>query len=134
MALAAREHKFAFLRFVGLYALTLAAISYFPLSSMVSPEALRSFIAAALMSLLHVLFGYATIEYSYTKKSTTIIKYVLGGMVIRLFLMAGLLLVLLKYYKHDPFSLMMSMLVLYVVNLALEISFLQRKVSLKNNG
>ncbi len=134
MALAAREHRFAFLRFVGAYALALAAVSYFPLSLMVSPEALRSFVAAALLSLLHVLFGYATIEYSSTKKSTTIIKFVLGGMVIRLVLMASLLLVLLKYYEYDPFSLMMSMLVLYVVNLALEIAFLQQKVSLKNNG
>jgi hypothetical protein len=124
----------SFLRAVGVYALVLGAVLTYPLSTLVSSEALGSMVAGGVMSLLHVLTGYVTIEYSYTKKSTTFLKMVLGGMVARLFLMAGVVLVLLKYFLYDAFWLLMTMLVLYGVNLILEIYFLQKKVSIKNNA
>jgi len=86
------------------------------------------------MSLLYILLGYVAVELGYKKKNTTFLKIVLGGMVARLFLMTGVVLVLLTVYQYDAFSLMLSLLVYYAINLALEIYLLQKKVSLKNQS
>ncbi|HEY4492193.1 MAG TPA: hypothetical protein VI958_09335, partial [Acidobacteriota bacterium] len=92
----------------------------------------RSIIAGGLLSLFHLLFGYITVEMGFDKKSTTFLKIVLGGMVVRLFLMAGIVFVMLKFFQFDPLSLMLSLLLYYVMNLVLEIYLLQRKVSIKH--
>lgn len=121
----------AFLRLVGLYAAAIAALIY-PISQVVEGEVVQSAVAGGVMSVLHVLLGYFAVELGYQKKNTTFLKIVLGGMVVRMFLMAGGVLVLLKGYHYDAFSLMFSLLAYYVVNLVLEIYLLQKKVSVKN--
>ncbi len=121
----------AFLRWVVLYAVAIAALIY-PISQVVDEKVVHSAVAGGVMSLLHVLLGYFAVELGYQKKNTTFLKIVLGGMVVRMFLMAGVVLVLLKVYHYDAFSLMLSLLAYYVVNLVLEIYLLQKKVLVKN--
>jgi len=123
-----------FLRWVGLYAVVVAGLIYYPVSGVVDDTELRSIEAGGLMSLLYILIGYVTVELGYKKTNTTFLKIVLGGMVARLFLMTGVVLVLLTVYQYDAFSLMLSLLVYYAINLALEIYLLQKKVSLKNQS
>ena len=118
-----------FLRLVGLYAIVVTALMYYPISTVVDAIALRSIIAGALLALFHLLFGYVTIELGFDKNSTTFLKIVLGGMVVRLFLMAGIVFVMLRFFQFDPLSLMLSLLFYYIMNLVLEIYLLQRKVS-----
>ena len=118
-----------FLRLVGLYAIVVTALMYYPISTVVDAIALRSIIAGALLALFHLLFGYVTIELGFDKNSTTFLKIVLGGMVVRLFLMAGIVFLMLKFFQFDPLSLMLSLLFYYIMNLVLEIYLLQRKVS-----
>lgn len=121
-----------FLRLVGLYAIVVAFLILYPISTVVDAEALRSIVAGGLLSLFHLLFGYITVESGFDKKSTTFLKIVLGGMVVRLFLMAGIVFVMLKSFQFDPLSLMLSLLFYYVMNLVLEIYLLQRKVSVNH--
>ncbi|MGH2567918.1 MAG: hypothetical protein ACRDGA_06225 [Bacteroidota bacterium] len=121
-----------FLRWVGLYAAVIAALLLYPISVLVDEETFRSIAAGGFISIGHILLGYASVEVGYRKKSTTFLKIVLGGMVLRLFLMAGVVLVLLNVYRYDAFSLVFSLLVYYVMNLVLEIYLLQKKVSVKN--
>ncbi|HEY4613612.1 MAG TPA: oligosaccharide flippase family protein [Bacteroidota bacterium] len=121
-----------FLRWVGLYAAVVASLIYYPISELVDDEALRSIVAAGLLSLLYLLLGYVAVEFAYQKKNTTFLKIVLGGMVARLFVMTGVVLVLLAVYAYDAYSLMLSLLAYYVVNLVLEIYLLQKKVAVKN--
>ena len=123
-----------FLRWVGLYAVVVAGLIYYPVSGVVDDTELRSIEAGGLMSLLYILIGYVTVELGYKKTNTTFLKIVLGGMVARLFLMTGVVLVLFTVYQYDAFSLMLSLLVYYAINLALEIYLLQKKVSLKNQS
>jgi len=123
-----------FLRWVGLYAVVVAGLIYYPVSGVVDDTELRSIEAGGLMSLLYILIGYVTVELGYKKNNTMFLKIVLGGMVARLFLMTGVVLVLLTVYQYDAFSLMLSLLVYYAINLALEIYLLQKKVSLKNQS
>ena len=121
-----------FLRLVGLYAIVVTALIYYPISTVVDAVALRSIIAGGVLALFHLLFGYISVELGFDKKSTTFLKIVLGGMVVRLFLMAGIVFVMLKFFLFDPLSLMLSLLFYYMMNLVLEIYLLQRKVTVKH--
>ena len=123
-----------FLKWVGVYAVVVAGLIYYPISDLVDDEALRSIEAGGWMSLFYILFGYIAVELGYTKTNTTFLKIVLGGMVVRLFAMTGIVLVLLGVYQYDAFSLMMSLMAYYVINLVLEIYLLQKKVSVKNQS
>ncbi|MCI0707773.1 MAG: hypothetical protein L0Y80_09865 [Ignavibacteriae bacterium] len=123
-----------FLRWVCVYAVVVAGLIYYPISDLVESEALKSIEAGGLMSLFYILLGYVSIELGNKKKNTTFLKIVLGGMVARLLLMTGMVLVLLMVYKYHAFSLMMSLMVFYAINLVLEIYLLQKKVSVKNQS
>jgi hypothetical protein len=97
-------------------------------------ELIRNGFAADTMSLLNLLLGYVAIEYSFDKSNITFLKIVLGGMGARLFLMAGLVLVLIRYFAFDPLSLTLSLLFFYSLNLVLEIYLLDNKVTVKNQS
>jgi putative flippase GtrA len=121
-----------FLRLVGLYGVAVAVLLYYPISYLVDAESFRSIMAGGMISLVHVLLGYMLVEWGFEKKSTTFLKIVLGGMVLRLLVMTGVVLVLLRVFHYDAFSLMISLLLYYVINLILEIYLLQRKVAVKH--
>jgi hypothetical protein len=121
-----------FLRLVLYYAVGVTLVILFPLSAFVSSEVLESVIASAIVSLLHLLLGYAAIVLGFDKSNTVFLKVVLGGTVLRILLLVGIVVVLVRVYHFQTLSLMLSMLVFYVLNLVLEISFLQKKVALKS--
>jgi hypothetical protein len=122
----------AFLRLVLYYAVGVAVVIVFPLSTVASREVLDSVIASGIVSLLHLLLGYAAIVLGFDKSNTVFLKIVLGGTVIRIFLLVGIVVVLVRVYHFQTLSLMLSLSVFYILNLVLEISFLQKKVALKS--
>ncbi|MBM4159730.1 MAG: hypothetical protein FJ217_01385 [Ignavibacteria bacterium] len=121
-----------FMRLVSYCAIAVAVVIAYPLSSITSREIVQSVIAGGLASLLHLLLGYAAIEVGFEKPNTTFLKIILGGTVIRLLLLVGIVLLLVKVFAFHTLSLMISLLFFYMMNLALEIHLLQKKVSLKN--
>jgi hypothetical protein len=121
----------SFLRLVTFCFAGAAVLTYYPISGFATAEVTRGIIAGSVMSFINVLLGYAAIEISYERSHTTFLKFVLGGMVIRLMLMWGVLLVLIGYFHFHTASLMMSLLFFYVMNLVLEIFYLQKRVSSK---
>lgn len=121
----------SFLRLV-LYCFAGAAVlTYYPISEFANAEVLRSIIAGGIMSLANLLLGYLAIEFSFDRSHTTFLKFVLGGMVGRLLLMWGVLLLLIRIYEFHSASLMLSLLFFYVMNLVLEIFYLQKRISTK---
>jgi len=92
---------------------------------------MHGIVAGGVMSFINLLLGYAAIEFSYERSHTTFLKYVLGGMVARLMLMWGVLMLLIGLYHFHSASLMLSLLFFYVMNLVLEIFYLQKRVSSK---
>lgn len=106
-------------------------LTYYPISEFATAEVLHGIIAGGVMSLINLLLGYVAIEISYERSHTTFLKYVLGGMVVRLMLMWGVLLLLIRVYNFHSASLMLSLLFFYVMNLVLEIFYLQKRVSSK---
>jgi hypothetical protein len=120
-----------FLRTITLTFVTAIALAAYPLSQFATPEVLRSVTAGILMSAANILLGYVAIERSFGKSHTTFLKYVLGGMVARLFLMWAILLVLLRFFAYHSASLMLTLMFFYAINLVLEIMYLQKRVESK---
>jgi hypothetical protein len=123
-----------FLRLVAYLYAGASVIAYAICTMFGSRETLRSAVVADIMSLIHLLLGYGAVEYSFGKSNITFLKIVLGGIGLRLFLMASLVLILLRYYAFDPLSLTLSLLFFYVLNLILEIYLLENRVTVKKQS
>jgi hypothetical protein len=121
----------SFLRLVIFCFAGAAVLTYYPISEFATAEVIHGIIAGGVMSLINLLLGYVAIEISYERSHTTFLKYVLGGMVVRLMLMWGVLLLLIRLYHFHSASLMLSLLFFYVMNLVLEIFYLQKRVTSK---
>jgi hypothetical protein len=121
----------SFLKLV-LFCFTCAAVlTYYPISEFATADVIHSIIAGGIISLVNLLLGYVAIEISFERSHTTFLKYVLGGMVIRLMMMWGVLLLLIRFYHFHSASLMLSLLFFYAMNLVLEIFYLQKRVTSK---
>jgi hypothetical protein len=113
---------------------SIGALAAYPLVKYGSDEILKAATAGALLTTVNVLIGYAAIEYSFGKSTATFFKFVLGGMGIRMFFMAAVLVLLLRGLDFNAPALVGSMGVFYAVFLTLEVLFIQKKVSLKQQG
>jgi hypothetical protein len=121
-----------FLKLVALVFMGVAILVVVPLSIYTDHELVWSVIAGGLASLFHLLLGYLFIEYGFEKSNTTFLKVILGGTLVRMFLLVVIVLLLVRVYHFQTVSLMASLLMFYVLNLLLEIHFLQKKVALKH--
>jgi len=104
----------------------------YPLFRYGTEDIIRAAGAGAILTTVNVLLGYAAVEYSFGKSATIFLKYVLGGMGIRMLLVTLVMLLLIKVYQFNAEALIVSMGIFYVVYLALEILFIHKKVSIKN--
>ena len=112
----------------------IAVLGAYPLTSFGDSEMMKAAIVGALLTTVNVLLGYAAIEYSLGRSTATFFKYVLGGMGVRMFLMAGILVILIKAFNFHVAALITSMGVFYVVFLTLEIFYIQKKVQSKQQS
>lgn len=124
----------SFLKWVAVWYGAALALGFAVLSATDSQIYSRSLLGGSAMSLANFLLGFLSVEFAFDKSHTTFLKIVLGGMALRLFLMALTVLVLIKGYDVDALSLMLTLLGFYALNLTLEIVFLQKKVALKNSA
>jgi hypothetical protein len=109
-------------------------LAAYPLAVYGNREILSASCIGAVLTTVNVLLGYAAIEFSFGRSMTTFFKYVIGGMGIRMFLMAGILIVLIKVCALHVAALIASMGILYVIFLTLEILYIQKKVQSKQQG
>lgn len=121
-----------FLKLVAVVFVGVAILVVVPLSIYSNRELVRSVVASGLASLFHLLLGYLFIEYGFDKTNTTFLKVILGGTLVRMFLLVGIVVLLVRVYQFETMSLMVSLLLFYVLNLILEIHLLQKKVALKH--
>ncbi len=114
--------------------LAISAAGSWPLAAWAGPGTVSAAVAGGVMATVNVLAGYAAIEYSAGKSMNTFMKFVLGGMGIRLFAMAGALLLLTRTFGLDAITLVASLGVYYVAYLALEVLFIQKKLNLRQGS
>jgi hypothetical protein len=118
--------------FIALIVVT--GLGVYPLLQAKSEGAITAAIVGALLATLNVLAGYATTEYSFGKSMTTFFAFVIGGMGVRLMFTAALLILLIKVFQLHVVALIASMGVCYVVFLVLEISFIHKKLSIRQQA
>jgi hypothetical protein len=119
---------------VGVVLIGAVLLLTYPLAKWGTAEILTAVVAGALLSTANVLAGYAAIEYSFNKSYTTFVKAVIGGMGLRMVVMLGALAALIVFGGLHPVALTSSLMGFYAVFLILEILYIQKKVSLKNQG
>ena len=123
-----------FLKQILLTLIVIGVLSIYPVMNYATPEITSAIIAGALLTTINVLLGYAAIEYSFGKSTTTFVKYVLGGMGIRLLLMTSTLFILVKAFDFHSIALICSIGFFYIIFLTLEILFIQKKINIKHHG
>src|SRR5438067_1923883 len=111
-----------------------SAAGAYPLVVFGDKEITRAAIAGALLTTINVLLGFVAIEYSFDRSATTFFTYVLGGMGVRMFVMAGILVILIKVFSFHVTALIASMGILYAIFLMLEILYIQKKVQRKQDN
>jgi hypothetical protein len=126
--------KWTFPRQILVALLVIGWLASYPLVKYGNGEMIRAAIAGAALATLNVILGYAAIEYSIGKSATTFLKFVLGGMGVRLFGMAGILLLMLKVFGFHVVALVSSLGVCYVVFLTMEIIYIQKRLSTRQQG
>ena len=126
--------EWSFPKQIFLTLLLSAIIGIYPLLSFASGDIVRAIIIGALLTTLNVLLGYAAIEYSIGKSTTTFFKFVLGGMGLRLVFMAGLLVLLIKGFGVHVLALIGSIGIFYIIFLTLEVFYIQKKITTKHQS
>jgi hypothetical protein len=98
------------------------------------PDLVVPVVVGALLSMVNVLAGFFAVEYSLNRSYTTMLKAVLGGMGIRLAIMLGMLVLLIKVAGLHAVALVVSLLSFYVVYLVLEVLYIQERISHKSKS
>jgi len=105
-----------------------------PLLRYGTKEIIEGAAAGAFLATTNVLLGYAAIAYAFNKSTTTFFKVVVGGMGIRLLLMALALVVAIKAFQLHIVALICSMGIFYAVYLTIEILYIHKKVNSKHQS
>ncbi len=111
-----------------------SAAGAYPVLKLGSIGTVRAAACGAFLMTANVLAGYAAVNYSIGKSTTTFMKYVLGGMGIRMLVLVVIMLILIERFEVDAGALVASMGIFYVVYVTLEIIFIQQKVNAKQQN
>jgi Ca2+/H+ antiporter len=112
--------------------LVIGSAASIPIIRYGTSDVIEGAIVGALLATINVLLGYAAIAYAFNKSTTTFFKVVVGGMGIRLLLMAVALVFAIKAYKLNVIALTCALGVFYAAYLVLEILYIHKKVDSKH--
>lgn len=104
-------------------------VGLYPLVAYANGQTQAAAAAGMALSVLHALMGYATVEYSLKKSHGVFVQIVLGGIVVRLFVMVGVLMILILVLHMHVIALVGTMFVTYIVFLVLEIVHIQHRLN-----
>jgi hypothetical protein len=127
------KNRFPFPLQVAAALCIIGGIAAFPLARYATAATIMAAGAGAAMATINVLAGYAAIEFSIGKPVTVFLRAVLGGMGIRMGIMAAVLVILIRFFGFDALALVASLGICYSVFLVLEILYIQQTVSRKQH-
>lgn len=122
-----RKIEYRFLNYIALTVLVIVALVWYPLANYATEEIVDAVIAGIALSVINVLMGYWAIEYSFATSYNRFMQIVLGGIVVRLLVMAGFLAVLVGYFKFHTVALIGSLFGMYIIFLAEEVLYIYNK-------
>ncbi len=112
--------------------LAVGFVASYPMYLWADRDVVVGVITGGLISLVNVLIGYISVEFAFDKSNATFLKVVLGGIGVRLLLIAVTLILLIKVFDLHLYSLISSMLFFYFLYITFEIVFINKKITLKN--
>ncbi|MFA6515470.1 MAG: hypothetical protein WCT42_04410 [Candidatus Paceibacterota bacterium] len=124
----AKTFDLKFLAQIFAVPVVMGGLGYYPLMKYGTEQIVNGVIAGVVLSLVNVLIGYVVIQFSLNKSYTTFIQIVLGGIVLRLFVMVGLLLICVGLLKLHSISVVGSLFVMYIIFLTMEVLYIHKKV------
>ena len=114
--------------------MVVGGIACYPLFKYYGSDVIAAAFAGAGLATVNVLLGFVALEYSHGKSTVTFFKYVLGGMGIRLLVMSGVLVVIIKLVDLNVWAFIASLGLFYVIFLTLEIFYITKKISTKQQS
>ena len=115
-----------FIKQVLLASIIVVAVSIYPVSLYASKIQIYSFITGYLISLLNAVIGYGLNEMAFKKPVKSFMVIVFGGMGLRIILVGLFLLIAVEFSSLNPFSLVASVFVFYVLFSTIEILYLNK--------
>ncbi|HLX13115.1 MAG TPA: hypothetical protein VKS81_09920 [Bacteroidota bacterium] len=115
---------------VAIALVVICGIASYPLLTYYPKEVIVAAATGAALAAINVMLGYAAVEYSIRKSANTFLFFVLGGMGARMFVLAGILVMLIAVAKMQTIPLITSLGIFYTVFLALEVMFVHKKMSM----
>ncbi|CUU01440.1 hypothetical protein JGI1_00251 [Candidatus Thermokryptus mobilis] len=112
-----------FVKYISVVALVTWALILYPLFKFGSDGFITSFAVGSLISLINSIVGFLVIKHGMAKSDREFFKLTIGSIGLRLFLIAGLILILLKFLNFEIYGLVISLLLFYFLFLAVEIVF-----------
>ncbi len=109
-------------------------IAAYPLLRYGSDAVLVAAVTGAVLSTANVLVGFLTIQMTFHRSYTTFLKWVLGGMGVRMAVTLGALLLLILVFRLHAVALTVAVVSFSLMYLVLEILVLHRMVQTKNQG
>ena len=127
-----RKIDYMFLRNCAASFSVVVILGAYPLVRYGTREILIGCLGGAAISYANAIAGFIAIELSFDRSFTTFMKAVLGGMGIRMLLSAAVLVAMITLFHMHVTALIASLMFFYIVNLTLEIFFLQKKMELRS--
>ncbi len=112
-----------FVKYISVVMLVVWALILYPLFKFGSGEFISSFVVGSLISLVNSIVGFLVIKHGMTKSNKEFFKLTIGSISLRLFVIAGLILILLRLLNFEIYGLVISLLLFYFLFLAVEIVF-----------
>jgi hypothetical protein len=95
----------------------------------VSEAFIRGSVFGGLINLVNILASLLAFNYSVEKDNKTFLLFNMGGMLVRLMLMLGSVIIFLKFLNIDKYGFIFTFFVLYISFLAVEINYFRVKIS-----
>ncbi len=124
--------KFTFPRQILLVVVVACISGAYPMLTKSAWETNVALITGMALSTLNAIVGYLALQYSIGKSDSTFMKFVMGGMGIRMAGLLGLLVLCIVVLRIQVIPLMVSAMGFYLVYLVLEILYIHLNVRAKN--
>ena len=116
-----------FLKYILVYSAVVLLIAIYPIFFFATKVQALSIAVGYIISFINVLIGYSLNKSALGKNTKSFMVMVLGGMGIRLMIVAILLVLLLNYTQLESISLVSSVFFFYFLFISIEIYFLLKK-------
>jgi hypothetical protein len=103
-------------------------LAIYPALTLASKDIIIAALTGLFLSTINIFLGYISIEMARGKSMTVFLKYVLGGMSLRLLFLLVALFFVIKVLQLHLIAFVVSLFLYYIIYLIFEILYIDKKV------